>query len=78
MNRVPIIEKLQRGKGLVAMAPHEAARYKERTSVERVNGRLKDDFGGRFVRVRGAVKVMAHLMFGLLVLTVDELLRLCT
>ena len=29
---------------------------------ERVNARLKDEFGVRFVRVRGAAKVMAHLM----------------
>jgi hypothetical protein len=28
--------------------------------------------------VRGALKVMAHLMFGILALTVDEMLRLCT
>jgi hypothetical protein len=34
--------------------------------VERVNGRLKDEFGGRFVRVRGAIKVKCHLMFGIL------------
>jgi hypothetical protein len=54
----------------------QADRYRERTLVERVNGRLKDEFGGRFVRVRGASKVMAHLMFGVLALTVDQLLRL--
>jgi hypothetical protein len=78
LGHVPIIEKLERGKGVVPMLPHQAARYKERSSIERVNGRLKDEFGGRFVRVRGAVKVMAHLMFGVLVLTVDELMRLCT
>jgi hypothetical protein len=75
---VPIIERLQRGVGLVPMAPHEAERYKERTSVERVNSRLKDEFGGRYVRVRGHAKVMAHLMFGLLALTVDQILRLAT
>jgi hypothetical protein len=34
-----------------------------------VNGRLKDEFGGRTVRVRGAIKVMAHLMFGVIVIT---------
>jgi hypothetical protein len=78
LGHVPIIEKLERGKGVVPMLPHQAARYKERSSSERVNGRLKDEFGGRYVRVRGAIKVMAHLMFGVLVLTVDELLRLCT
>ncbi len=54
----------------------EAERYKERTMVERVNGRLKDEFGGRTVRVRGAAKVMAHLMFGVLALTADQILRL--
>ena len=46
--------------------------------IERVNGRLKDEFGARFIRVRGAGKVMAHLMFGVLALTVDQLLRLGT
>ena len=32
--------------------PAEEQRYHERTTVERVNGRLKDEFGGRNVRVR--------------------------
>ena len=31
----------------------EQVRYNERTAGERVNGRLKDEFGGRHVRVRG-------------------------
>ena len=30
---------------------------------------LKDEFGGRHVRVRGYDKVLAHLMFGMTVLT---------
>jgi hypothetical protein len=54
----------------------EQDRFRERTMIERVYSRLKDEFGGRNVRVRGARKVMAHLMFGLLALTVDQLLRL--
>jgi len=58
------------------LSPAQRARYKERTMVERANSRLKDEFGGRTVRVRGAVKVMAHLMFGVLALTVDQLLKL--
>jgi hypothetical protein len=29
-----------------------------------------------WVRVRGANKIMAHLMFGVLALTVDQLLKL--
>lgn len=54
----------------------EAVRYNERSTVERVNGRLKDEFGGRMVRVKGHAKVMLHLMFGILALTADQLLRL--
>ena len=54
----------------------EQDRYKERTMVERANARLKDEFGGRNVRVRGPAKVMAHLMFGVVALTVDQLLKL--
>ena len=54
----------------------EDRRFNKRTNVERVNGRLKDEFGGRKVRVRGNIKVMAHLMFGILALTADQLFRL--
>ena len=56
----------------------EDRRYNERSNVERVNGRLKDEFGGKMVRVRGGAKVMAHLMFGILALTADQLLRFIT
>jgi len=78
LGHVPIIDKLQRGVGCVPMEPHQALRFDERTTVERVNARLKDEFGGRNVRVRGHLKVMAHLMFGILALSVDQILRLCT
>lgn len=56
----------------------EAQRYNERSTVERVNGRLKDEFGARSVRVRGHAKVMCHLMFGILALTADQLLSFVT
>ena len=56
----------------------EDVRYNERTAGERVNARLKDEFGGRHVRVRGAAKVMCHCMFGVLALTADQLMRLVT
>ncbi len=48
-------------------------RFKGRTMIERINARLKDEFGGNTLRVRGVKKVMAHLMFAL---TVDQWLRL--
>ncbi len=54
----------------------EDVRYRERSTVERAFARLKDEFGGRNVRVRGHKKVTCHLMFGVLVLTVDQLLRM--
>ena len=53
-------------------------RYNERSNVERVNGRLKDEFGGKMVRVRGHAKVMTHLMFGIIALTADQLIRFVT
>lgn len=56
----------------------EQIRYRERSASERVNGRLKDEFGGRHTRVRGHAKVLCHLMFGILVVTVDQLMRLVT
>ena len=54
----------------------EDRRYKGRTNVERVYARLKDEFGGRMIRVRGYAKVLTHLMFGILALTADQLMRL--
>ena len=56
----------------------ENVRYWECTTVERVNARLKDEFGGRMIRVRGNAKVMCHLMFGIVALAADQILRLIT
>ena len=44
--------------------------------IERVNGRLNDEFGVRHLRVRGHQKVQAHLMFCVVVLCVDQITRL--
>lgn len=56
--------------------PDRARMYKGRTVAERFNARLKDDVGGTQVRVRGVRKVHAHLMFGLLVIFADAVLKL--
>lgn len=53
-------------------------RYNERTTAERTFSRLKDEFGARFVRVRGHAKVACHLGFGLLALSIDQLMRFVT
>ena len=78
LGHVPLIDHNPRRGEKIGFAPCEAQRYKERTGAERANGRLKDDFGGRHIRVRGNAKVMSHLMFGVLALTADQLLRLLT
>lgn len=67
--------------GLCNAAPRvfseeDKLRFRKRTVVEQLNARLKDEFGGRVIYLRGASKIMAHLMFGIVALTVDQLLRL--
>ncbi len=69
------IEKEQKARRAANYKLAEDVRYNERSTVERVNGRLKDEFGGRTVRVKGHAKVMAHLMFGVLALTADQLMK---
>jgi hypothetical protein len=76
LGHVPIIDKNPRKGKSIPMAPAEAIRYNERTAVERTNGRLKEEFGGRNVTVRGHAKVTLHLMFGIIALFADQLLRL--
>ena len=58
------------------MDPDRARHYKARSSAERVNSNLKDNHGGCTVRVRGASKVMTHLMFGVVVMSAEALIRL--
>jgi len=53
----------------------EDVRYNERSTVERINGRLKDEFNARMVRVKGHAKVMTHLMFGIMTLTASQLMK---
>jgi hypothetical protein len=77
LGHVPLIDgHTRRGGVKPQFAPHEAQRYKERTTIERVFARLKEEFGARTVRVRGPAKVMTSLLFGIIALTADQLLRL--
>lgn len=78
LGHVPIIESNPRKGEKIPMESAHQQRFKERSCAERVNSRLKQRYGDRWVRVRGAAKVMAHLMFALIALTVNALLnRLC-
>ena len=68
----------QKRRRIVGHTTAETLRYNERSTVERVNARLKDEFGGRVVRVRGHAKVICHLMFGILALTANQMVILVT
>lgn len=57
------------------MSEYEAAIYKDRSSVERYFSHLIDAHGGRTVRVRDPKKVILHLLFGTLVIVIEQLMR---
>jgi len=76
LGHVPLIDHNPRRGKKVEMEPAAKARYNERNTAERGFSRLKDDFGGRHVRVKGHTKVMAHLMFSIVALCADQLLKL--
>lgn len=78
LGHVPLIDHNPRKGEKKPFEPHEAERYKERSQAERTNARLKEEFGGDNIWVRGPAKVMSHLMFGLLALSADQLMRLFT
>ena len=71
----PIIDPNKRRGEAVPFDPATALRFQERTTAERGNSRLKDDFGGRHLRVRGHAKAHLHVMFGLLALFADQWLK---
>ena len=73
LGHVAIIDPNKRRRDAVPMEPYRALRYNERTTAERGNSRLKDEFGFRHLRVRGHPKTHMHLMFGILVLFADQL-----
>ena len=72
------IETEARAKRKAGYVLAEDVRYNQRSSAERVNSNLKDNCGGNTVRVRGAAKVYCHLMFGILVVAVQQIMRLVT
>ena len=86
--RIPLIKPSSRSPGqkeeyarerkaqrILNWIPADVQRLKCRPANERPFARLKDNFGCRLVMVRGATKVMCHLMLGVLALAVDEIRR---
>jgi len=76
LGHVSIIDQNPRRGEKIKMDPATKARYAERSSVERVNSNLKDNHGGRNIRVKGSAKIMTHLMFGIIVITATQMFRL--
>ena len=72
----PIIDQNPRRGEKIYMDPATKACFVERSSAERVNSNLKDNYGGRNIRIKGAAKVMTTVMFGIIVVTVTQLFRL--
>jgi hypothetical protein len=76
LGHMPIIDNNPRRGEKILMDPATKSRFAERSSSERVNSNLKDNYGGRSIRVKGASKVMARLMFGIVSITAMQIFRL--
>ncbi len=76
LNHIPIIDNNPRRGEKIEFDPAKSIRYNIRTTVERAYGRLKNEFGAEMVMVKGSAKVFAHLMFGVLALAANQLLKL--
>ena len=77
LGHVPIIDDNPRRGVKKGMNTAQSIRYRERSSVERFFSHL-ENYGSKNTRVRGHAKVMAHLMFGVLVVTAMQLYNLLT
>lgn len=76
LEHVPIIDPNKRRGDAIELTPAEKVRYCERSTVERGNSDLKDNYGARHIRVKGHAKVMCHLMFGVIAITVKQLFNM--
>lgn len=76
LGHVPLIDHNKRKGDKREFSPAEKSRYNERSTAERVNSDLKDNYGGRNVRVKGHEKVFAHLMFGIIAVTAKQLFNM--
>jgi len=75
LNQVALIEGIRSRKSYVPFEPFQERRFGERTNAERGFSRLKESFGLCNVRVRGHCKVHLHVMFSILALFADQMLR---
>lgn len=76
LGHVPVIDKNKRNGNVIPLEPAKKRRYCQRSSVERTNSNLKDNFAAEMVRVKGYQKVFSHLMFSLIVITVKQMFKM--
>ena len=76
MGHIPVIDPNPRRGETLELPPDRKIRYRERSTVERVNSDLKDNYGARHVRVKGHWNVLCHLMFGVIAITVKKIFNM--
>ena len=74
---VPIIDfNARRSPEERRMSELEKEIYKDRSAAERVFSHLLDAHGGRNVRVRAPKKIAVHLLLGIIVISVEQTIRM--
>lgn len=77
LGHVPIVDANRRRAGDARqMTDLEREIYRDRSAAERVFSHLLDAHGGRNVRVRAPEKVVLHLLLGILVIAVEQTVRM--
>ena len=77
LGHVPIVAINSRGRdNPPTLDAAEKKRFGERTVARRINSRLKDSFGCAGMWLKGHTKVLCHLTFAVLAVSVDALMRL--
>jgi hypothetical protein len=73
--KISVIDSNPRNGEKIEFDPPKIERYKNRSSAERTNSLLKDNYGGKVIMVKGASKIMCHLMFGVVCITAMQIAK---
>ena len=70
------VDAEEKARAVLGWIPAESIRYKKRAPAERFNAILKENYMGTSVRYREYFKVTCHVMFSILALAADLLLKI--
>lgn len=76
LNHIPIIDNNPRRGEKKEFEPAKAIRYNERSTSERANSELKDNYNLENIYVKGYQKVKCHIMFAVIALTAKALFNM--